>query len=858
MNKRRLVLFSAAILLLAGCDKAVVIEKENVQLPEEQVAEPVPGIMMVKMDSELKELQHGPYTFKPAFKVGGKFEKRHREAGLHLWYQVRFDSEIPLTKASADLSTLDDVKVVERVPVAVQTRTFDDPHFSNQWSMFNDGVSYNKSQKILGSDVNVVKAWDVTTGDPSVIVAVCDGGVDYMHEDLHDNMWVNEAELNGAPGVDDDGNGEVDDIYGASFCTDGDGHDLHEIIPNDHGTHIAGVIAAKNNNGIGISGIAGGDGTPGTGVRIMSIQNSADSYPLGYFGLMFVYAADNGAVLMNCSWEFPDVEETPEFVKEAIDYFNTYAGLDENGNQVGPMAGGLAIFAAGNDNTTKAYPAMDDNVIAVSSIGADYVAAYYSNYGDWVDVAAPGGDAQKGYQIYSTYPENKYGNMQGTSMACPHAVGVAALIVSKYKGQGFTREKLIDILLKTSNPVIYDYQRKHIGKGLIDAYAAVSLGDNPPLKVEGISLTGVPGGFAYAFDKVKNQTGRYPESYVVFASEKSLASLDPENPGKDVHVSVYESPQSESAVEAEMGGLAFDTKYYVRIAARNAAGIFSPLSDEKTVATIANTPPVVTALDPTDIVLKSHETAEMRFTVSDKDKQAISYRLEGDFKGAAITKPSNEGVTVVINALEADEDTQYSGNLLVSDGIAEVPVPIRYYVKANTAPVVKSPIPNALFSALKESKTIDLSSYIVDEDGENLEYEVKASVANVVSVTSLTGSKLNLSSKSYGTTTFTVTATDARGCSVSAKFMLVVRDGSREVDIYPNPVTDYVYVRTGTAQNATVTIFNNAGGKVISLESQDIDAFNPLRVDMTSVLPGEYHVRVQSSEMDKSYAIVKK
>lgn len=858
MNKRRFLLFSAAILLLAGCDKAVISERENVKLPEQQVAEPVPGVMMVKTDSELKELQHGPYTFKPAFKVGGKFEKRHREAGLHLWYQVRFDTSIPLTKAASDLNLLDGVAKVESLPRARQTRMFDDPDFNKQWSFYNDGVTEKKSPKLVGSDVNVLKAWDICTGDPSVIVGVIDEGIDYNHQDLHDNMWVNEAELNGVPGVDDDNNGEIDDIYGASFATTEDGKDLNEIIPGDHGTHIAGVIAAKNDNGVGISGIAGGDGTPSTGVRLMSVQTSAPGYEYAYQGLAFVYAADNGAVIVNCSWYFPEIDETPEYVKDAIDYFNTYAGMDENGNQVGPMAGGLVIFAAGNENTTKSYPAMDDNVIAVSSIGADFQPAYYSNYGDWVDVAAPGGDAQKGYQIYSTLPDNHYGDMQGTSMACPHAVGVAALIVSKYKGQGFTRENLIEILMGTSNPVIYENQRKHIGKGLVDAYAALSLGDNPPLKVEGISLTGVPGGFAYAFDKVKNQTGRYPESYVVFASEKSLASLDPEKPGKDVHVTVYESPQSESAVEAEMGGLAFDTKYYVRIAARNAAGIFSPLSDEKTVATIANTPPVVTALDPTDIVLRSHETAEMRFTVSEKDRQTISYRLEGDFKGAAITKPSNEGVTVVINALEADEDTQYSGNLVVSDGIAEVPVPIRYYVKANTAPVVKSPIPNALFSALKESKTIDLSSYIVDEDGENLEYEVKASVANVVSVTSLIGSKLNLDSKSYGTTTFTVTATDARGCSVSAKFMLVVRDGSREVDIYPNPVTDYVYVRTGTAQNATVTIYNNAGGKVISLESQDIDAFNPLRVDMTSVLPGEYHVRVQSSEMDKSYAIVKK
>jgi hypothetical protein len=120
------------------------------------------------------------------------------------------------------------------------------------------------------------------------------------------------------------------------------------------------------------------------------------------------------------------INKTPESDKAAIDYFVKYAGFDENGNQTGPMAGGLVVFAAGNDAVNVGYPSDYENCMAVSAIAGDYTEAYYTNYGDWVDIAAPGGDEFKNHLVISTVPDNKYAGFQGTSMACPHVSGVAA------------------------------------------------------------------------------------------------------------------------------------------------------------------------------------------------------------------------------------------------------------------------------------------------------------------------------------------------------------------------------------------------------------------------------------------------
>ena len=220
------------------------------------------------------------------FPPAGRFEARTRRAGLDRWYDVWFDSLRSVTRATLDLSRLEGIECVEPVyairsigperavaaPLPAATRTaslpFDDPGLAKQWHYSNDG---SMPDAVAGADINLFRAWEVTAGSNDVVVAVVDGGIDYAHEDLVGNVG-NWAELYGEEGVDDDGNGYVDDIYGWNFIySSAYPMGSNRITPVEHGTHVAGTIAAENGNGIGVCGVAGGRGGH-SGVRVISCQ----------------------------------------------------------------------------------------------------------------------------------------------------------------------------------------------------------------------------------------------------------------------------------------------------------------------------------------------------------------------------------------------------------------------------------------------------------------------------------------------------------------------------------------------------------------------------------------------------------
>lgn len=350
---------------------------------------------------------------------------------------------------------------------------FDDPLLDNQWHYENDG-----SLGTVGMDIELFKAWKQETGSSDVIVAIVDGGIDVEHEDLRDNVWVNEAEVNGEDGVDDDQNGYIDDYYGANFVFPG------AVTPHSHGTHVAGTVGAVNNNGIGVAGVAGGDGS-GNGVRLMSCQvfDNRTSYS-GNFAAAIVYGADNGAVISQNSWGYtiPDYYE-PE-VLDAVRYFKAEAGQYEGS----PMKGGLLFFAAGNDGLEQThYPASFEEVVAVTALGSDGYPAPYTNIGEWTDIAAPGGNqsffGEEG-GVLSTLPGNSYGYFQGTSMSCPHVSGVAALAVSKFGGEDFTSEDLDFIIRNSTSRFIFDHQEKY-GRGMLNATFA--LADDEKIAPESIT-----------------------------------------------------------------------------------------------------------------------------------------------------------------------------------------------------------------------------------------------------------------------------------------------------------------------------------------------------------------------------------
>ena len=455
------------------------------------------------------------------FPVDERNEERTRAAGLHRWYVVEFDDAADLDKAALDMARIAEVSKVEfnqqlmhvhegrviplaETGAAPQTRAavgFNDPHLGKQWHYINTGDKSIYSKIKAGADVNCDEAWKLCTGDPRVIVAVVDNCVQWDHPDLAANMWTNTAELNGSEGRDDDSNGYADDIHGFNFVdnttltisTKGDAP--------DHGTHVAGTVAAVNNNGTGVAGIAGGSGK-NDGVKIMSCEilgkSESGSSGAGLAGQIraIKYAADNGAVICQNSWGYTAgtisvtdwTRGSYSALSRAMEYFNKYAGLDENGNQTGPMAGGIVLFAAGNDASSEVcYPAADANAISVGATAFTGAPAYYTNYGTWVRISAPGGDQMLSNAyggVYSTSVaadgSSGYEGSQGTSMACPHVSGACALAVSYYYGaekrKGLTGEMLRQALLSSTQSVDryctgkYQQYLGNMGIGSLDTY----------------------------------------------------------------------------------------------------------------------------------------------------------------------------------------------------------------------------------------------------------------------------------------------------------------------------------------------------------------------------------------------------
>lgn len=839
------------------------------------------GLRSVAMDADDVVSQVRIRSMERTFPYAGRFEDRTRKAGLHLWYDVIFDTEVPVDEAKQNLSAVRGIRKVEERPVAarywddgvveytrqmvqnvVGTRatTFNDPQLNKQWHYQNDGSLGGSFRK--GADINLFNAWDYTTGSPEVIVAVIDGGVDYTHEDLAANMWVNLAEKNGTSSVDDDKNGYRDDIHGYNFVSD-----VGKLVPHDHGTHVAGTVAAVSNNGKGVAGIAGGNGQNNTGARIMSCQifvSDDDPYAgnAGRKGATAIkYAADNGAVICQNSWGYPTLTETPASDRAAIDYFITYAGIDENGRQTGPMRGGIVVFAAGNENRAAAAPANYEKVVAVSSIAPDFRKAYYSNYGDWVDIAAPGGDVQSFGNtgtVLSTIV-NGYGYMQGTSMACPHVSGVAALVLSHFKRTGYNPD-MLRARLESSTANIDDYNSSYKGKlgKLVNAHAALAGGSTTPPNSVGM----VTGSVQSNVVTLKWAVPRDPDDtkasgFNVYYRETPLTGLNVNNPPTDVMIRSFSTGSLNvgEILEAEIKGLDFEKRYYFGVNAFDFSGNFSPLSSQVSYTTLSNNSPSIIIQDSVDVNMKPHQNVVLRFSGSDPDGHELFWDMNPALAGVGLVDMGDNTVQITITGVQAQVGKNRLELLLSDEYGASVTQEINFEVQPNRAPVIVRSIDNFHIGALNQEISLSVADYFKDEDNEPLRYTFTNTAPHIVNINENIG-QLYIVSIAYGLADITVTATDAMGLSVSQQFKVLVRDSRQEIDVYPNPVKDFIWLRTGEDQRSSISVVNNAGVKMFEGDL-DISPFSPAKIDMSTFSGGAYTVIVKYGNKEIKKQIIK-
>ena len=402
--------------------------------------------------------QYHAVSYTPLFSMlyetnskSSNFRARHRAWGFHLWFTITLDENTDIIEAVNAYQALSMVEMAEPV---YQSQLFDnnikawtpnDARVGEQWHYNNTGQSGGTP----GCDISLFEAWEMETGNPQVIVAVKDGGIEATHPDLQANMWAG---------------------IGYNFY-----NNSATIVPSDHGTHVGGTIAANTNNYIGVAGVAGGSGS-GDGVRLMTCQIFPPSgQGVQGYQTACVYAADNGACISQNSWGYNAPNSYQQFVLDAIDYFLTYGGGDV-------MDEGIVIYAAGNNYANgNYYPGCYAPVFAVAATTHTDVKAWYSNYGSWVDLSAPGGEIQPIYYqgVLSTVltSSGSYGFNHGTSMACPHVSGVVALMVSSAARSGYklSRAEIFSLLKDNSDNVYAANPTLNglLGAGRLNAYKAM-------------------------------------------------------------------------------------------------------------------------------------------------------------------------------------------------------------------------------------------------------------------------------------------------------------------------------------------------------------------------------------------------
>ncbi len=391
--------------------------------------------------------KYGVKAFVREFPESPRALSRSSEVDLSRYYIVEFDKEHKLQDVMRAYSANASVEHVEPIGIHPILEVIpNDPYFlTDQWN-FKDTDD---------NDVDATDAWELETGDETIILGDLDTGLQYNSRDLgglspytDGNVWINWDEYNGSAGVDDDGNGYVDDWVGWDFVDNitgawpGEDADTPDNEPTDfngHGTHVGGIMGAITNNGVMVAGLAGGwnetASSPANGVKIMALRIGwSGNYlgqEVGYVRMDFAaqaiyYAVNKGVTAINCSWG----SSNSGGLGAAIDYAISH--------------GVVVVHAAGNDGNSYAdYLGSRTDVLNVAATDSSDVRAYFSNYGTWVDLAAPGVDVLSTYSYH--YNPGYIAWVSGTSQASPHVTAAAGLL--KSYDAALTGQEIFDLIV---------------------------------------------------------------------------------------------------------------------------------------------------------------------------------------------------------------------------------------------------------------------------------------------------------------------------------------------------------------------------------------------------------------------------
>ena len=829
----------------ADYDRTVVPGAAKVCFSDEIVAEieafegeGLPVTKSSELGSIMAEL--GITSMERVFPYAGEYEARTRAEGLHKWYLVTFDESVPVTKAEVGLAPVKGVEYVEPV-MKIALHSTNDTYWSQMWGINGTSSNYN---------IDILPVWEnYTVGNPNVVVAVVDGGIQLTHQDLawnclesgHYNYVTNSTNI-------------VPD-------TDG------------HGTHVAGTIAAVSNNGKGVAGIAGGDYAAGRrGVSLLSLAVFSGDSSAYSFETAIKAGADKGALICQNSWgyvldtnddkqisqselnAFINKHNNPSRVfTQAVDYFIKYAGCDANGNQKpdSPMKGGIVIFAAGNYNLQYGPPSNYEPIVAVGAIRSNGNRASFSNYGDWVDICAPG------VSIWSSIPTNKYDCWDGTSMACPHVSGVAALLISYFGGPGFTCDILKEALLGGARQIGASTGSSPVGP-LVDAHGSfLFMVAGTPVPITEYTASSVGNSVSISLET----NGSYGYMAAASKSRSALESMDPRSPGSNIITERYvsEGKTSGEDITFVLKKLDFSSDYYVTVVSYGTS--YAEPAPIKQVSTGVNHAPVIN-FDPETLNFSQWMDISLPVEIYDPDFNDIDVSFTTNGR-ARVEKDADGNWNFVLNCQLATPGF-YKCSITARDeyGLQTVKN-FNYSVQENEMPYLSLDFDEYWLTSAGEVLEINLDEHFSDDDGEPLFYSCASynpvdSNTEVVK-TKVNGSVLTITAADTGLARVKVVASDAIGDKAIAEFPVLVRPVSEKVTLIPGTtIGNELIILAGVEKQETEFSFVSSYGVNVFSTKSVCSAYEPVTINTNKLARGIYYLKVSYGGGIYKYTIVKK